>query len=311
VALVALAALAPAADLAGAPQPSTRSERAVLTDEAFQGIQKRLDAEGVSKELQALVSPGEIRYLDRPVTLKLLSVVLPPPRLDGHADARAVQKARAFMTEHDPSLRLAEQEFGVSAPVIAAILWIETRYGAYKPRYRALDTLASLAALSHPPLARLEAERTRTLAGQRGYRGWESLDWEVRARTVGERWFGELRSFLQMAERLDWSRPRVRSLKSSWAGALGYGQFLPSTALRHMEAGGSFEAADLWSWHDTVRLVGRHLHEGGFRADADPRSRRDSILHYNRLQAYADVVLRLSSEFQADWESAVASDRNP
>jgi len=301
-------ALLLALSLAEVEGASHASDRAALISAALDAVRERLLAEGLPPGRVALLSSRTIRYVDRAVSLKLLSPVLPRPRYESQADPRALERARLFMAEHSRSLRAAEEDSGVSASVIVSILWFETHFGAYRPRYPALDTLASLAALSHAPFARAEAERVRDLARERGYDGWDSLDWEVRARGIGESWLKELAAFIDLSARLDWPHRRVRALKSSWAAAIGYGQFLPTTALRLMRLGGSFEAADLWSWDDTVRLVGRHLREGGFRSDADPRTRRDSILHYNRQEAYASAVMGLAARLE-DAESA--PDRDP
>ncbi len=90
-------------------------------------------------------------------------------------------------------LARAQQEYSVPAEIIVAIIGVETRYGRNAGTYRVLDALATLA-FDYPP--RSDFFRS------------------------------ELTQFLLLAreEGVD-----PRSLTGSYAGAMGYGQFIPSS----------------------------------------------------------------------------------
>ncbi|NNM52447.1 MAG: lytic murein transglycosylase B [Pseudomonadales bacterium] len=100
-----------------------------------------------------------------------------------------------FWNQHADSLQRAEQIYGVPAPIILAILGVETHYGERQGRFRVIDSLSTLA-FDYPPRARY--------------------------------FRGELLHFLELchSQHLD-----PATTLGSYAGAMGYGQFMPSSWL--------------------------------------------------------------------------------
>ncbi|TGN38217.1 lytic murein transglycosylase B [Marinobacter confluentis] len=107
-----------------------------------------------------------------------------------------IAQGQEFMASHADALARAEQEYGVPPEIIAAIIGVETWYGRYLGNYRVLDALATLA-FDYPPRSRF--------------------------------FRSELEQFLLMTREqgLD-----PLALKGSYAGAMGYGQFI-SSSYRH------------------------------------------------------------------------------
>lgn len=98
-----------------------------------------------------------------------------------------------FWQAHQATLERAERTYGVPARIIVAILGVETRYGTHQGTYRVLDALSTLA-FDYPPRApffRKELENFLLLARDEGMSPTEAL--------------------------------------GSYAGAMGYGQFMPSS----------------------------------------------------------------------------------
>jgi len=104
-----------------------------------------------------------------------------------------IQQGAIFWREHAQTLARAEREFGVSPAVIVAILGVETRYGRNTGNYRVLDALATLS-FDYPPRAPF--------------------------------FRGQLTEFLLMARE---QKLTTEKLLGSYAGAMGYGQFMPSS----------------------------------------------------------------------------------
>ena len=104
-----------------------------------------------------------------------------------------VEKGVAFYREHQADLRRAEQQFGVAAEIIVAVIGVETHYGRHKGQHRVMDALSTLA-FDYPPRANFFRK--------------------------------ELREFLLLSreQQLDPRKPM-----GSYAGAMGYGQFIPSS----------------------------------------------------------------------------------
>lgn len=101
-----------------------------------------------------------------------------------------------FMATHRAALALAEQTYGVPPEIVTAIIGVETWYGRYLGNYRVLDALATLA-FDYPPRSRF--------------------------------FLGELQQYLLMTREQDLD---PQALKGSYAGAMGYGQFI-SSSYRH------------------------------------------------------------------------------
>lgn len=98
-----------------------------------------------------------------------------------------------FYHKHRETLERAEREFGVPREIIVAIIGVETRYGRHTGNYRVLDALSTLA-----------------------------FDYPKRAKFFRK----ELKHFLILARQQQFA---PETLKGSYAGAMGYGQFMPSS----------------------------------------------------------------------------------
>jgi membrane-bound lytic murein transglycosylase B len=107
-------------------------------------------------------------------------------------DAR-IARGVDFWRQHEAVLARAEQEYGVPAQVIVAIIGVETFFGRNTGNYRVIDALSTLG-FDYPPRAEFFRK--------------------------------ELREFLLLAraEQLD-----PLTLKGSYAGAMGLPQFMPSS----------------------------------------------------------------------------------
>ncbi len=106
---------------------------------------------------------------------------------------KRIKGGTAFWNEHTETLARAEQEYGVPAEIIVAIIGVETRYGTYTGKHRVIDALATLA-FDYPPRSKF--------------------------------FTSELEQYLLMTreEQID-----PLSLKGSYAGAMGIPQFISSS----------------------------------------------------------------------------------
>lgn len=118
-------------------------------------------------------------------------------------DPVRVQAGKRFWQENAAALERAEQTYGVPPEIIVGIIGVETIYGRNMGNFRVLDALATLAfdyPANHPRLA----ERVAYFQG-------------------------ELAQFLTTA----WSaRQDPTQALGSFAGAMGLGQFMPSSLAR-------------------------------------------------------------------------------
>ncbi|TSE20418.1 Protein-glutamine gamma-glutamyltransferase [Tepidimonas alkaliphilus] len=119
-------------------------------------------------------------------------------------EPRRIAAGVRFWDAHAEALARAEARYGVPAAVIVGILGVETLYGQHLGQHRTLDVLATLA-LDFP------REHPRAEARQAFFRD-------------------ELRAFLRLARS---SGVPPDAWRGSFAGALGWPQFMPSSWLAH------------------------------------------------------------------------------
>lgn len=125
-------------------------------------------------------------------------------------DAR-IARGVDFWRENEAALARAEQEYGVPAEVIVAIIGVETFYGGNTGRYRVADALSTLA-FDYPPRAPFFRQ--------------------------------QLREFLLLTreEQID-----PLTLTGSYAGAMGLPQFMPSSFRAYAVDFDGDDRIDIWS----------------------------------------------------------------
>ena len=135
-----------------------------------------------------------------------------------------------FYQEYRSALEQAERETGVPAEIIVAIIGVETYYGRVAGSYRVIDALSTLA-FDYPPRS--------------------------------EFFNRELKSYLILTRRqgLD-----PLALKGSYAGAMGYGQFMPSSYLAYAVDADGDGVADIWNNPlDAIGSVANYFKQHGWR----------------------------------------------
>lgn len=117
----------------------------------------------------------------------------------------------AFYKEHETTLKRAEHTYGVPAEIIVAIIGVETYYGRIAGRYKVLNALSTLA-----------------------------FDYPKRSPFFTK----ELKHYLLLT-REQKQDPTV--LQGSYAGAMGYGQFMPSSYRNYAVDFDEDGTADIWN----------------------------------------------------------------
>ena len=182
-----------------------------------------------------------------------------------------------FWSEHAATLEQVAERYGVAPEMIVAIVGIETYFGTRMGRYRVLDALATLA-FAYPPRAAF--------------------------------FTSELEAFLLLTreEEVD-----PTAALGSYAGAMGAGQFIPSSYRAYAVDGDADGKRDLWTnWNDVFGSVANYFAKHGWRsrrarhgagdaaralrgtgAAQQPRSRRHRRLAGRaRLRVHDDAAVR-------------------
>jgi len=147
--------------------------------------------------------------------------------LNGRREREGIE----FLREHRATLARAQAQTGVPAEIIVAILGVETYYGRVAGSYRVLDALATLA-----------------------------FDYPKRSPFFTR----ELENFLLLTR--EQGLPPTE-LKGSYAGAMGYGQFMPSSYRSYAVDFDGDGVADIWNNpQDAIGSVANYLARHGWRA---------------------------------------------
>ena len=144
---------------------------------------------------------------------------------------RRIREGTEFWIAHRQALDQASIKSGVAPEYLAAILGVETYYGRLTGTYRVLDALVTL-----------------------------SFDYPPREKFFRD----ELEQFLLLARD---SHFDPKTLKGSYAGAMGAPQFMPSNYRRYAVDADANGRIDLWNdWPDVCASVGNYLKEHGWNA---------------------------------------------
>jgi membrane-bound lytic murein transglycosylase B len=184
-------------------------------------------------------------------------------------------KGRAYMQEHRAALSRAEARYGVAPEVIVGILTVESNLGSNTGKYPVFNVFASLAVMDTPEVIQelgLTASRDRLK---------KKAAWGRR----------ELQVFLEYcaSHGVD-----PFSLRGSWAGAMGYCQFLPSSLQRCGVAANGKGPVDLFTHDDAIFSIACYLNKSGFKRQ-NRASWSRAVYSYNHSEAYVDTVLTLAS----------------
>lgn len=140
-----------------------------------------------------------------------------------------IDQGVAFWKEHEDIIRRASQEFGVDPEILVAIIGIETYYGNRQGSDPVLDSLVTLA-FDYPPR--------------------------------GDFFRNELGQLFLLAdeEELD-----IDTLQGSYAGAMGVGQFIPSSYREYaVDFSGSGQRDLFGDWKDAIGSVAHYFQVHGW-----------------------------------------------
>lgn len=177
-------------------------------------------------KLPDLVPPGSTAKT--PKVQKQAEFGAPGRYFNANSVQGATSVGRRMAKRHAATLARVEAQTGVPARIILAIWGRESGYGQVPIRHDAFEVLATKGFMS----------------------------------TRADYFTGELIAALQIAEA---GHAPARSLKSSWAGALGQPQFMPSNFLTYAADGNGDGRADIWtSADDTIASIAHYLMRHGW-----------------------------------------------
>ncbi len=181
-----------------------------------------------------------------------------------------IENGKKFIKDNAALFDRVENEFGVPREIITSILGVETRYGKIKGSYRVLDSLATL-----------------------------GFDFPKRSKFFKS----ELVQFFILARE---NNLDINSVKGSYAGAMGYGQFISSSYRAYAIDYDGDGYADLFnSVPDAVASIANYLKKHGWKRDGVVvqkvvlNSVNKTYNHPNYLKKY--IPLQFTEGLQAEY----------
>ena len=149
-------------------------------------------------------------------------------------EEKRIKNGKLFINENLITLQKAEKEFGVPKEVITAIIGVETRYGKIQGNYRVIDSLLTL-----------------------------GFDYPRRSKFFRK----ELVSFFLLTRENELD---ILNIKGSYAGAMGYGQFISSSYRAYAIDYDGDGNADLFSSvDDAIGSVANYLYIHGWKREGE------------------------------------------
>lgn len=162
---------------------------------------------------------AKVRRVDQVITLMDAPIRAPTPwhvYWPRHIGGDRFARANEFVRDNTAALKRAEEAYGVPREIVAAIIGVETSYGRITGNFKVIDALATLA-----------------------------FDYPRRAEFFRE----ELKQFLILAKELKRSPHEFRG---SFAGAMGWPQFMPSSYRKWAVDFDGDQRIDLWGSKDDI-----------------------------------------------------------
>jgi len=258
----------------------------VLTPRPFASLQLRLIHDGFdSSEIRALYSRSEVTFQQQDVVAYFMHKEA-ALNYEQFLTQPSIKEATEYLKKNGCLLRKAQHLYGVEPEIITAIMLVESRFGTCVGKHLVFNTLSTLAALAD------EANRNRL--------------WHIRvkrkmpgSKAKFNRWanqkstwaYRELKALLRYvkSQKID-----PFSLYGSYAGAMGFAQFIPSSVLEFGQDGNRDGHINLCQQEDAISSIANYLKQHGWRLGLSRDKALEILLYYNQSTYYADTILKVA-----------------
>jgi membrane-bound lytic murein transglycosylase B len=246
------------------------------TPVAYVDLESQLAGQGLDRSYVTRVFADERNHFLPDIVRKIATLRKERPAdYDQFLKPEVVARGRQYLKEQQIYLNRARDRYGVDPGVIVAILTVESGLGKSTGKYSVFNVFASLSVMDTPEVIR-ETGLPRYLYP----RLKKKAAWARR----------ELKTFLSYCQR---NHLDPFQFYGSWAGAIGYPQFLPSSLVSCGQDGDGDGRVDLFTHADAIVSIANYLKKSGFHQN-NPNTWRRAILSYNNSEAYADTILTLA-----------------
>ena len=261
---------------------------------AVSKLVERLHMDGLDEQyLQDLFSRPDLKLMPQAIAKSLTRKEV-SLNYAQFLEKYALDRAISYLKTHHKSLEKMEGHFGVSAPVVVAILSVETSCGRYMGKFGTVNILVTQALSLEPEIFwqiydYIPVKENPNLAPQ-----W------IRKRLEQK----SVRAYPELKALLIYSKDQGMDpflVKGSIEGAIGLPQFLPSNIKRYGFDGNGDGRVDLFQHADAITSVASYLQAHKWREAHTYRQKKKSIRTYNQSDYYANTVLKLAELLANHW----------
>ena len=175
-----------------------------------------------------------------------------------------INKGASFFRQNEATLLSVGKQFGVDPYLILSIVGVESNYGRHKGQYTVFNAL-------YTQIAKMP----------------KRAKWAKK----------EMVAYLIYCY-TDSVPPH--SIKGSYAGAFGYGQFIPSSFNAYAADGNGDGIRMPYKWVDVFASVGNYLVKNGYPVSEPTNKKRiyKSVYAYNHADNYVKAILELRDELK-------------
>jgi len=261
---------------------------------AFQGLLQRLHRDGIDHGY--LTDVFTRRELELMPEIVAKGLIRREARLNyaQFLENYALNKSISYLKTHKDILSEVEARFSVPAPVVVAVICVETACGTYLGRYTTVNLLATQVLSAQPEICQaiyrlIPPEEKKSLTLKMVQKRLEGKSTKA---------YRELKAFL------NYTRDHgidPFSIQGSAEGAIGIPQFLPSNITLYGSDGDGDRKIDLFQHEDAIASVASFLKAFRWSQAGTCQKQQEVILQYNPSRYYADTVLKLAGELKDSW----------
>jgi membrane-bound lytic murein transglycosylase B len=260
----------------------------------FEQLFTRLQSDGMDeKYLQSIFTRQELEFMPNVVAMSLIRKEA-KLNYNQFLEEASVDRAVSYLKTHSEALKNVEDLFGVSAPVIVAILNVETACGGHLGRLGTLNILITQTLSLEPKIYQRIYDHIPS--AERSKLNQQEIKKRLEKKSI--RAYRELKALLTYARE---NNLDPFAIKGSTEGAIGLPQFLPSNINAYGFDGNGDNKINLFEHEDAIPSIARYLKEHNWKDNNNPKRKRDIILKYNHSIYYANTILALSEKLADHW----------
>ncbi|NJL24768.1 MAG: hypothetical protein HC902_06100 [Calothrix sp. SM1_5_4] len=252
-------------------------------------MNKRLVKEGFKPSfIKALKAKYEDRHFLQVLELNVLLFLRKSDYHGIQVTGEAKERVRGFLKANKAALKKAEKNYRVSPPVIASLLWIESRHGQNTGQFHVPSVYLHLLQAPRPEVVAHLQRNAKQFTDHVTKKNRKDID--KRTKTKSDWALAELRALQTMFLR---DKKALHELRGSFSGAFGMPQFLPSSYVSYAKAFNSKRPADLTRPDDAIQSVANYLHKSGWKP-GKKKTYSAALFRYNKSTDYGNAILKLA-----------------